>query len=60
MKHRTWLLEALHLHFDENLARVEAGRRLGIPKTTVCDLLFASGKPGFRGLCPRHVRTKTG
>ncbi|PPC67019.1 IS66 family insertion sequence hypothetical protein, partial [Pantoea sp. ICBG 985] len=29
MKHRTWLLEALHLHFDENLARVEAGRRLG-------------------------------
>lgn len=38
MKHRTWLLAPLHLHFDENLARVEAGGRLGIFKTTVCDL----------------------
>ncbi|MFT4273084.1 MAG: IS66-like element accessory protein TnpA [Pantoea sp.] len=47
MKHRTWLLEALHLHFDENLARVEAGRRLGIPKTTVCDLFVRFRKAGL-------------
>lgn len=38
MKHRTWLLEALRLHFEEHLSRIEAARRLGIPKTTVCDL----------------------
>ena len=29
MKHRTWLLEALRLHFEEKLSRIEAGRRLG-------------------------------
>lgn len=29
MKHRTWLLKALRLHFDEKLPRIEAGRRLG-------------------------------
>ncbi|HBM0098259.1 TPA: IS66 family insertion sequence element accessory protein TnpB, partial [Salmonella enterica subsp. enterica serovar Blitta] len=28
MEHRTWILEALRLHFEEHLSRVEAGRRL--------------------------------
>ena len=40
MKHRTWLLEALRLHFKENLSRNEAGDRLGIPKSTACDLFM--------------------
>ncbi|MCX1760849.1 IS66 family insertion sequence element accessory protein TnpB, partial [Escherichia coli] len=29
MKHRTWITEALRLHFEEHLPRVVAGRRLG-------------------------------
>ncbi|EEZ7046340.1 IS66 family insertion sequence element accessory protein TnpB, partial [Escherichia coli] len=28
MKHRTWITEALRLHFEEHLPRVVAGRRL--------------------------------
>lgn len=40
MKRRTWLIDALRLHFDEHLSRIEAGRRLGIPKSTVCDLFI--------------------
>ncbi|EPU0478305.1 hypothetical protein ACVUEH_005165, partial [Escherichia coli] len=35
MKHRTWITEALRLHFEEHLPRVVAGRRLGVPKSTV-------------------------
>ncbi|EFA8444276.1 IS66 family insertion sequence element accessory protein TnpB, partial [Escherichia coli] len=27
MKHRTWITEALRLHFEEHLPRVVAGRR---------------------------------
>jgi predicted DNA-binding protein (UPF0251 family) len=34
MKHRTWITEALRLHFEEHLPRVVAGRRLGVPKST--------------------------
>ncbi len=37
MKHRTWITEALRLHFEEHLPRV-AGRRLGVPKSTVCSM----------------------
>ena len=40
MKRRAWLIDALRLHFDEHLSRIEAGRRLGIPKSTVCDLFI--------------------
>ncbi len=58
MKHRTWLLEALHLHFDENLARVEAGRRLGIPKTTVCDLFVRFRKAGLSWPLPPPCQNK--
>lgn len=38
MKYRTLLLDALRLHFDEYLSRLDVGRRLGIPKSTICDL----------------------
>ena len=34
MEHRTWITEALRLHFEEHLPRVVAGRRLGVPKST--------------------------
>lgn len=47
MKHRTWILEALRLHFEEKLSRIEAGRRPGIPKTTVCDLFVRFRKSGL-------------
>lgn len=39
-----WLTEALRLHCEEHLSRVEADRRLGMPKTTVCSLFVR-----FRG-----------
>ncbi|MBN6453907.1 IS66 family insertion sequence element accessory protein TnpB, partial [Escherichia coli] len=38
MEYRTWITEALRLHFEEHLPRVVAGRRLGVPKSTVCGL----------------------
>ena len=38
MTYRTLLLDALRLHFDEHLSRLDVGRRLGIPKSTICDL----------------------
>lgn len=47
MKHRTWILEALRLHFEEHLSRVEAGRRLGVPRTTVCELFARFRKAGL-------------
>lgn len=58
VKHRTWLLEVLRLHFEEKLPCIEAGRRLGILKTTqrVPDQRHAGrinssglGKTGFAG-----------
>lgn len=36
MTSRSWLFDALRLHFDEHLSRVEVGRRLGISKSTIC------------------------
>ncbi|EGO2818915.1 transposase [Salmonella enterica] len=38
MKIRTWLPDALRLHFEEHVPRTEVAHRLGIPKTTVYDL----------------------
>ncbi|MFB5751538.1 IS66 family insertion sequence element accessory protein TnpB, partial [Shigella flexneri] len=38
MEYRTWITEALRLHFEEYLPRVVAGRRLGVPKSTVCGM----------------------
>ncbi|HIB1631686.1 TPA: IS66-like element accessory protein TnpA, partial [Salmonella enterica subsp. enterica serovar Muenchen] len=37
MKIRTWLPDALRLHFEEHVPRTEVAHRLGIPKTTVYD-----------------------
>lgn len=47
MKHRTWIFEALLLHFEEHLSRVKAGRRLGIPRTTVCELFVRFREAGL-------------
>lgn len=44
MKYRTLLLDALRLHFDEHLSQLDVGRRLGIPKSTICDLFVRSKK----------------
>nr|WP_241391592.1 IS66-like element accessory protein TnpA [Yersinia frederiksenii]ULG19920.1 transposase [Yersinia frederiksenii] len=58
MKHRTWLLDALRLHFDEQLPRLEAGRRLGIPKTTVCELFVRFRKSGLQWPLPASITDK--
>ncbi|MBD8127115.1 MULTISPECIES: IS66-like element accessory protein TnpA [Erwiniaceae] len=58
MKHRTWLLEALRLHFEEKLPRIEAGQRLGIPKTTVCDLFVRFRQAGLSWPLPDGVNAK--
>lgn len=47
MKHRTWISEALRLHFEEHLPRIVAGRRLGVPKSTVCSLFARFRKSGL-------------
>ncbi|MDD0649809.1 IS66 family insertion sequence element accessory protein TnpB, partial [Shigella sonnei] len=39
MEYRTWITEALRLHFEEHLPRVVAGRRLGVPKSTGCGMI---------------------
>ncbi|EAN8042064.1 IS66 family insertion sequence element accessory protein TnpB, partial [Salmonella enterica] len=38
MEYRTWITEALRLHFEEHLPRIVAGRRLGVPKSTGCGM----------------------
>ena len=58
MKHRTWLLEVLRLHFEEKLPRIEAGRRLGIPKTTACDLFVRFRKADLSWLLPPRINAK--
>ncbi len=57
MKHRTWIPEALRLHFDEKLPRTEAGRRLGIPKTTVCELFVRFSKAAVLPTAPEPAET---
>lgn len=52
-------MEALRLHFDENLSRIEAGRRLGIPKTTVCELFFRFKKAGLVWPLPVSVDARS-
>ncbi|EJE3974891.1 transposase [Escherichia coli] len=47
MEYRTWITEALCLHFEEHLPRVVAGRRLGVPKSTVCGLFARFRKSGL-------------
>lgn len=58
VKHRTWLLEVLRLHFEEKLPRIEAGRRLGIPKTTACDLFVRFRKAGLSWPLPPRINAK--
>lgn len=58
MKHRTWLLEVLRLHFEEKLPRIEAGSRLGIPKTTACDLFVRFRKAGLSWPLPPRISAK--
>ncbi len=60
MKHRTWLIEVLRLHFEEKLPRIEAGRRLGIPKTTACDLFVRFRKAGLSAFAATDQRKKSG
>lgn len=55
VKYRTLLLEALHLHFDEHLPRLEVGRRLGIPKSTICDLFVRFRKQGISWPLPADI-----
>ena len=47
MEYRTWITEALRLHVEEHLPRVVAGRRLGVPKSTVCGLFARFRKSGL-------------
>ncbi len=58
MGHRTLLLEALRLHSDEKLPRIEAGRRLGITKTTVCDLFVRFRQAGLPWPLPTNITDK--
>lgn len=55
VKYRTLLLEALHLHFDEHLPRLEVGRRLAIPKSTICDLFVRFRKLGMSWPLPADI-----
>ena len=54
MKHRTWITEALRLHFEEHLPQVVVGRRLGVPKSTACGMFVRFRKAGF---CPQVCRS---
>ncbi|MEQ0113361.1 IS66-like element accessory protein TnpA [Klebsiella sp. JN_Kp123] len=58
VKHRTWLLEVLRLHFEEKLPRIETGRRFGIPQTTNCDLFVRFRKAGRSWPLPLRINAK--
>ncbi len=47
MEYRTWITEALRLHFEEHLPRVVAGRRPGVPKSTVCGMFVRFRNAGL-------------
>ena len=47
MEYRTWITEALRLHFEEHLPRIVAGRRLGVPKSTDCGMFVRFRKAGL-------------
>ncbi|CBJ89729.1 conserved hypothetical protein [Xenorhabdus nematophila ATCC 19061] len=55
MKYRTLLLDALRLHFDEHLSRLDVGRRLGIPKSTICALFVRFKKLGMSWPLPDNM-----
>ncbi len=47
MEYRTWITEALRLHFEEHLPRIVAGRRLDVPKSTGCGMFVRFCKAGL-------------
>ncbi|HFI1113661.1 TPA: IS66 family insertion sequence element accessory protein TnpB, partial [Escherichia coli] len=47
LRPRSWITEALRLHFEEHLPRVVAGRRLGVPKSTVCSMFVRFRRAGL-------------
>ena len=55
MEYRTWITEALRLHFEEHLPRVVAGRRLGVPKSTVCSMFVRFRKAGLSWPLPAGI-----
>ncbi|MDE9534950.1 IS66-like element accessory protein TnpA [Xenorhabdus bovienii] len=55
MKYRTLLLDALRLHFDEHISRLDVGRRLGIPKSTICDLFVRFKRQGISWPLPDNM-----
>jgi transposase-like protein len=59
MKYRTLLPDALRLHFDEHLSRLEIGRRLGIPKSTICDFFARFAKHRISWPLPAGMRPET-
>ncbi|ENZ9917893.1 hypothetical protein ACFLJI_004679 [Salmonella enterica] len=56
MKYRTLLLDALRLHFDEHIPRLDVGRRFGIPKSTICDLFVRFKKQEISWPLPTSKR----
>lgn len=58
MKYRTLLLDALHIHFDERLLRLEVGRRLGIPKSTICDFFARFAKHEISWPLPADMQSE--
>lgn len=58
MKYRALLLDALHLHFDERLPRLEVGRRLGIPKSTICDFFVRFAKHEISWPLPADMQSE--
>lgn len=55
MNNRIWLTDALRLHFDEHLSRIETGRRLGIPDSTVCEFFSRFRKQGLPWPLPEGI-----
>ncbi|EQA3708405.1 IS66-like element accessory protein TnpA, partial [Escherichia coli] len=55
MEYRTWITEALRLHFEEHLPRIVAGRRLGVPKSTVCGMFVRFRKAGLSWPLPASM-----
>ncbi|MGL5385942.1 MAG: IS66-like element accessory protein TnpA [Serratia sp. (in: enterobacteria)] len=55
MNNRIWLIDALHLHFDERLSRTEVGRNLGIPDSTIFEFFTRFHKQGIPWPLPEGI-----
>ncbi|HHU1440253.1 TPA: IS66-like element accessory protein TnpA, partial [Escherichia coli] len=58
MEYRTWITEVLRLHFEEHLPRVVAGRRLGVPKSTVCSMFVRFRNAGLSWPLPAGMSAR--